>query len=207
MEYDYTKIGNRIRNERIKTGYDSQTEFLTALNYSDTNVKTRQTLSKWENGTKLPNLDILVTMCKIFDCEMGYLLCEYDCKTREATDIHNATGLSEKAIDKLQNINNSSKCGMIKILNGLIEHSLFIKLLQSIQEYITNFYAGMSHTDDNNQKAIADYMNCSPNDVNDYMETISKVLIQGIVAQITSDWNNKEEIFPGYPKKLFPIDY
>ena len=44
-------------------------------------------------------------LCNIFNCEIGYLLCEYDCKTRAATDIVKETGLSEKSIDILKKAN------------------------------------------------------------------------------------------------------
>ena len=40
-------------------------------------------------------------MCDLFGCEIGYLLCDYDCKTRTATDIQKETGLSEAAIARI----------------------------------------------------------------------------------------------------------
>ena len=48
----------------------------------------------------LPQFEDMLKMCEVFDCELGYLLGEFDCKTREATDIQAKTGLSEKAIKK-----------------------------------------------------------------------------------------------------------
>lgn len=95
--YDFKKIGERIKSEREKAGY-SLTKFEELVNVS------RQTISKWEKaeGSSSPTLDDFLRMCNIFNCELGYLLCEYDCKTRAATDIHKETGLSEKAINTLR---------------------------------------------------------------------------------------------------------
>lgn len=62
----------------------------------------RKTIASWEKGNPIPPLDALIKMCEIFDCELGYLLCEHDTKTRAAADIQNETGLNEAAIDILR---------------------------------------------------------------------------------------------------------
>ncbi len=93
--YDFQKIGNRIFEERKKANL-SQVELAGEIGIA------RQTLSKWERGEAVnPGIDALIKLCKVFDCEMGYLMCEYDCKTRIAADIHEETGLDEKAIMEL----------------------------------------------------------------------------------------------------------
>ena len=79
MWYDYKKIGARIKEERLEAGFKNQSDFAEKLCLS---VDSRQTISKWENGHDLPSIDILLDMCGIFQCELGYLLCEYDCKNR-----------------------------------------------------------------------------------------------------------------------------
>ena len=93
-KYNFQKIGNRIKQERNKAK-KSQDEL------GDYIGVTRQKVAKWEHGKDLPQLSDLLRLCNLFDCEIGYLLCEYDCKTKVATDIQTVTGLSETAINRI----------------------------------------------------------------------------------------------------------
>jgi DNA-binding Xre family transcriptional regulator len=87
---------------------------------------TRQTISKLENGKSVETtLNTLLNLCSVFDCELGYLLGEYDCKTRTATDIQKETGLSEKSID---------------ILKGNLEHKQIATFLSDLIENIEDLY-------------------------------------------------------------------
>ena len=102
-KYDYKKIGERIRKERRllqskrpQGGRMTQEEFAEIIGVS------RSTVIKWEKGENMPGtLNDLFRLCNLFHCELGYLLCEYDCKFRSHTDIQAQTGLSEKAINNL----------------------------------------------------------------------------------------------------------
>ena len=78
-------------------------------------------------------------MCEIFNCELGYLLCEYDCKNKIAADVQTVTGLSEKAVMILHDMKTSDIRGVISVLNGLIEHPDFSKLLCAIYTHTENF--------------------------------------------------------------------
>lgn len=40
----------------------------------------RNTLSSIENGKKLPDAETLYSLCEIFNCEVGYILCDQDKK-------------------------------------------------------------------------------------------------------------------------------
>ena len=63
---------------------------------------TRQTIARWERGEGVEiTLNMLLKLCNLFDCELGYLLCEFDCKTRLKTDIQEETGLIEPAVKSL----------------------------------------------------------------------------------------------------------
>ena len=97
MNYNYKEIGKRIKSERKLLG-KSQEELS-----GDLKVK-RSTVGSWENGKTLPSLQTMINMCKMFNCEMGYLLCEegYEEKTRKITDICRETGLSAEAVEKLR---------------------------------------------------------------------------------------------------------
>lgn len=109
MKYNLIEIGVRLKTERKKAGFKSHDELVDYIKNHNYRGFTRQTISKWERGLEMPPLDILCSLCELFECELGYLLCEYDCKTRSSTDIHNETGLSEDAINVLKEWNRISK--------------------------------------------------------------------------------------------------
>ena len=138
MKYNaYNKryiIGERIRQQRIEAGYKTQSAFAEALGLQ---YDSRQSVGAWEQGKRLPPLNILLKMCELFDCEIGFLLYEYDCKTREETDISAATGLSEKAIRRLfifrsrKRDRKSKQFEFNSPINAIIEHELFVELIQN----------------------------------------------------------------------------
>lgn len=97
MDYNIKAIGERIKQERKATKL-SQQELLEKVGYSR---DSRQAIRDWELGLLMPDLTIMLKLCNIFNCDLGYLLCEYDCKTRAVTDICYELGLSEKAVVNL----------------------------------------------------------------------------------------------------------
>ncbi|MCL2036309.1 MAG: helix-turn-helix transcriptional regulator [Oscillospiraceae bacterium] len=132
-------IGERIKNERKKMGI-SQSKLSESIG-----VKDRGTLANWEDGMRLPELKNFCALCEVFECELGYLLCEHDCKTRVATDIHATTGLSEESINilrQLQKSDNLKARAIMEIINTLIESLKHNKevwnLFQSIIAYAIN---------------------------------------------------------------------
>ena len=97
MNYSLEKIGSRIKAERKALGL-SQGELAEKCNLR---ASSRQTVGAWEQGNLLPSVPDLLRLCSLFDCELGYLLGEYDRKTRQATDIFLETGLSADAVTSL----------------------------------------------------------------------------------------------------------
>ena len=93
-QYDKEKIGERIKTQR-------NLHNLTQQSLSEKIGIGRTKLVQYEKGKDLPPFDAMLEMCNMFNCELGYLLCEHEEKTRTATDIHDVTGLSEDAINKL----------------------------------------------------------------------------------------------------------
>ena len=84
-------IGNRIKKERESLGL-SRGELLTKIYKSESSHKT---LAAWEKGERLPDLDSLALMADLFDCDMGYLLGDYEERHYIAADICGKTKLSE----------------------------------------------------------------------------------------------------------------
>lgn len=91
---------------------------------------TRQTISRWENGISEPTVNDLMKLCEVFGCDFGYLVCEYDCRTRQATDIQASTGLSEKAVNTLEFMNTMGMGEDLEIISSLITNPLFISAVQ-----------------------------------------------------------------------------
>lgn len=183
MVYDSKKIGERIRKERKKAGVN-QSDFAEMMGLAD---KSRQTVMKWERGEIIPDIKKLFKMCEIFNCELGYLLCEYDCKNKVSSDVRAVTGLSEKAVMTLHKIKISDIRGVISALNGIIEHQDFSNLLCAIYTHNENFNKKTFKVDDEYRLAIANSMHCSTSEAECYMETASKALIASIMNKIVLD--------------------
>lgn len=117
MEYDFITIGRRIVNFRKAKGW-SQEKLIEEM--EDLGIRiARNTLSAVENGRdKNFTLEILLACCKLFDCDMGYLLGEYgDCKTRDGQFIHTVTGISGTNVERLIAFNTSAKKGTVDAAN------------------------------------------------------------------------------------------
>ena len=156
MKYDLKSIGNRIRKQRKEAGY-TQGKLAQQLYLSE---DSRQTIGKWEKGEVLPDMEQLLLMCDLFNCELGYLLCEYDCKTRNTTDITEITGLSEKAVNSIIGLKNSEISDVIYTLSKVVCHKNFAELLCTIHTHIWDFNNNRFQSDIESINTIAKCMNC-----------------------------------------------
>lgn len=130
MEYDFAEIGKRIKTMRKKRGW-SQDKFIEQLNTVYLQIG-RNKLSKIENGDEFAfTLDFLFACCKLFHCDIGYLMGEYgECKTRDNQFIHEQTGLSGEAIQRIIDLrpspDNAARfiipTDALDIMNWIIEH-------------------------------------------------------------------------------------
>ena len=98
INYNPKETGKRIKSCRKEIA-KSQDLFL--MRYQDKLGIGRSSLSKCENGDGDMTVWDLLKLCSIFDCDPGYLLGEYTCKRRQASDIYEKTGLNEKAVTTL----------------------------------------------------------------------------------------------------------
>ncbi|MDD5808386.1 MAG: hypothetical protein PUC93_04850 [Oscillospiraceae bacterium] len=143
--YDPLLIGKRIEKERKalkkkKNGKErsmSQEDFVEEYG-SKIGITTYKTLGKIESGNTNCELTIwqLLEFCKIFDCDMGYLLGEYDCHYRETTDICAATGLTENAVATIQHIKGLDKNGeLLDIISRFLSSGMLYALAMQVCEY------------------------------------------------------------------------
>ena len=164
--YDYSKIGKRIKDERKKNGL-TQDELINSLRDKQIAVG-RNTLSAMENGIKEKfSFQVLYGLAEIFQCQIGYLLCEYDCKTQSNAAISEITGLSDNAINTLKKVSESKNeyrkyevLHLIDTLNLIMDEPIsFMLFLDHIGDYIDNKYTVPLHYD---------------NKVNEYTESIAE---------------------------------
>lgn len=137
MEYNYYSIGDRIRNLRVQNNM-TQDEFKEELGKHGLRIG-RNTISSIENGKESAfTFDFLKTASKIFCCDIGYLLGEYNEKKIETHYICEVTGLSEKSVNKLLDFNNGNdvEWGM-DLINYFIESDKFGILIFYLLQYAT----------------------------------------------------------------------
>ena len=134
------QIGERIKAARKNAGY-SQEEAEAILNIS------RETLCKWEKGKTSPSVWYLQRISDAFKCDFGYIVGEYEEKTRPITDIKAETGLSTLAIEVLQSLKKNNCDDVLKLISDMIifniDDPIFIEnkfiLFQAISTQINLF--------------------------------------------------------------------
>lgn len=125
-------LGSRIKAARKQKG-------ITQENFADMlDVKDRSTVSKWEQGQTIPELNKIPIICDILGVDTGYLFGEYDVHNLTHTEISKITGLNEQAVDKICSMQiDNYLTGLLDILSLLINHPnlrYFLSLLANDAE-------------------------------------------------------------------------
>lgn len=66
---DSSEFGSRLRVIRVQKGYPTCGDLAKAIGVN------RATVGKWENGTRQPDLDMLVILCHFLNVSPNDLLC------------------------------------------------------------------------------------------------------------------------------------
>lgn len=154
LEYNYSEIGFRIRNERRAKEW-SQEELIARLQYREAGIG-RNKVSDVENGeveaVKSLSLDTLEALCDLFECDLGYLLGEYAERRREAAEVCYTTGLSETAVQRLLNLKSDiTDCNVgkffgavprIDILSRIISDPEFWRIINNLSVWSTPTVSG-----------------------------------------------------------------
>lgn len=144
--YDPVTTGKVIARER-RLLKKSQEEFVADYG-SRLGISSRQTLAKWESGRGSSDFSVyqILELCKIFECDPGYLLGEYSCRRRPITDICEETGLSETLVsallrrspteDELESVPDATffESPLSIVINALYETSSFQQLFSALDE-------------------------------------------------------------------------
>lgn len=127
------QIGERIKKERKKASL-TQEELLEKVYLSKSSVAS---LRAWERGGRLPDTDTLARMCEVFDCDFGYLICDYDERDYSTHKIREATGLSENAIMRLYDMRKYNQITWYSdMLSAIIEHPEFGSMLSAMRDIV-----------------------------------------------------------------------
>lgn len=100
--------------------------------------------NKWENGKTVPDFETVITLAKYFNVTVDYLVGNSDVRKWENADIHEKTGLSEQAIEKIKTIDHCVsydiqwKPHFIRLLNLILEDDSFAAFLQEMDYYFYN---------------------------------------------------------------------
>lgn len=145
MKYKLEEIGNIIRAERKKHKL-SQEKLAEQLDITGKQV------SNYENGELIPPMDKLLEICKIFDCEMGYILGEKDYAqgTKLKTIIANETGLKVETINAIIQITGTER----ECINWGYESEKYRRILNNLftSKGFLNFIETLAELDDSYQK-------------------------------------------------------
>ena len=98
-----------------------------------------ETVRNWEQGRNPPSGDKLLKLCDLFDCDMDYLFYRIDCKTHDIKFIHEQTGLSMEAIEKIESFQKEERCNHWPIyLSQMIESPEFDQMMSEIAIFMTH---------------------------------------------------------------------
>lgn len=100
-------FSDRLHEQRIARGY-TQERFCEIIGVS------RDTLSKWENGHSCPNIEQLLDLCNILECDPDYLLGRIEHTRNNMQIASDVTGLSEDAIKTIRGIRGDVCCDFLK---------------------------------------------------------------------------------------------
>lgn len=138
MKYSTEEIGKKIKSERLSRKW-SQEQLGQKIG------TTYKQISNYENGKLIPPMDILLKLCDIFNCELGYILGEdeYNAGTKLDTIIEHSLGLNTSSTKALQYITGKNRNCLNfgyesntyrQILNNLLCDPAFSHLLESLYE-------------------------------------------------------------------------
>ena len=140
-------------------------------------------INKWcsPNSDEFPSPEAMLQLSSVLGCSIDYLYGKEDCPTHENTDIHNLTGLSDKAINTLIKYKNDSEKPLpdnlyksvnkarfhlermnIDCINMILEHkegsfnnSILVMIYQYVKSIDPDFYSHEEvNTYDNNGEIV-----------------------------------------------------
>lgn len=126
------KLGERIAEERRRRGW-TQGQLCEAMYFSASSVST---IRNWEKGIKVPTLEHIFKLSELFECDMGYLLGDYDTRTWEAADIFESIGINQAAVDFLRSLGQQERYFFARWLSNMIANLDFDTIQQRLIDIV-----------------------------------------------------------------------
>jgi transcriptional regulator with XRE-family HTH domain len=126
-----SKLYERLREIRMQHGYTQES-------LAETLGVNPQAVKSWEKhkGSSDPKLKNLLAMCELYDCDLDYLVGRIQESTHDINFVHEFTGLSEEAIQKISNKELNHPFG--NLLSCLIESDYFYNLMTSYKIFLVS---------------------------------------------------------------------
>lgn len=150
---DKILFSERLTKLRKARGYKTQSALATEYNIRFPSTRKGKkdentsgilgTIKNYENANHSgsPNLEIVLNLCEILECDLDYLIGKIECKEHDTQFIHDQTGLSENTIQHLISLNSSDEgficIPIIDYLIGNTDFSTF--LMKKINDYYCKY--------------------------------------------------------------------
>ena len=140
-----TMFSERLKKRCGELGYNTETKLYDAIHARYPDFKS-STVHSWWSYVSIPCNDNLALLADFLDCDIDYLLGRIDESTHTRKYIQEETGLSENAIEVLQNSPVQVYGGLWKLqskqLGATISHLLTnehgLRLLQYLSDYLAS---------------------------------------------------------------------
>ena len=194
MKYNQFDIGNRIlecreatlvRKKNGNMGKMTQADLGDILLNDADRGMNRKTISNYEHGEQMPTLDTLLKMCEVFDCELGFLLCEpgYELGSRMETDINKETGLSKQSIEYLHSIATKEQSQTNKVVDCDIDFiNDMLSVMPQILAYIKLYRGKKVLMEETFDAPIV------PEERKDFSRRLWKYSIQEVLMQVVDNY-------------------
>lgn len=140
---DINLFTERLKKARKQAGFSNQEDLAKKANIS------RGAISYYESGGRLPDINFFINIADALNVSYDYLLGYSKSPIREYHDTKEITGLSDKAINVLNNLVKETKCKMgspelainkIKTINYLLEQEENFDFLDKISDFLWSEY-------------------------------------------------------------------
>lgn len=121
-----------LKKARKEAGIKTQADFAEKLGVHE------KTVMNWEQGRATPSLEDAAKIADTLNCSIDYLLGRIECKTHDAQTVHDFTGLSEKAIEKLHHWHEQADKEMLwnEYISIIIAVPEYEEFLSRLSEYM-----------------------------------------------------------------------
>ena len=107
-----TQFGDRLKARRLSCGFKSLGELAKKIGVKG------QTIKNYEDGSTLPDAEILSRLAESLNCTVDYLTLSENAPTHEAASVVQQTGLSAEAVKVLQKLSSDDQYDVEKTMLG-----------------------------------------------------------------------------------------